>query len=137
MSAPQANEPRLKRALRWLLAIAMVTVGVLHFVRSAFFVSIVPAYLPNPAALVYVSGLFEVLGGVGLLVPRVQRAAAYGLIALYVAVFPANIDMLVHAEKFPDVPTWALWARLPFQAVFIAWAWWLSRPARPGAEKAS
>jgi uncharacterized membrane protein len=75
------------------------------------------------------SGFFEVLGGVGLFVRRAHRAAAYGLIALYVAVFPANINMAVHGIQ-PDgmhIPEAALWLRLPFQAVLIALAWWLSR----------
>ena len=75
------------------------------------------------------SGVFEILGGVGLLIARVHRAAAFGLIALYVAVFPANINMAVNDIQLGDVhiPTWALWLRLPLQAGLIVWAWWLSR----------
>lgn len=125
-------EPIHKRALRVLLAVAMGVVGVLHFTSPAGFVRIVPAFLPAPLALVYVSGAFEILGGVGLLVDRVHRAAAIGLIALYVAVFPANINMAVNDIAMGDghIPAWALWLRLPFQAVFIAWAYWLSRTPR-------
>jgi uncharacterized membrane protein len=79
-----------------------------------------------PRTLVAVSGFFEILGGVGLLVKRVQRAAAWGLVALFIAVFPANVNMAVN-KIFTDNP-WILWGRLPFQAVLIAWAWWFTRP---------
>jgi uncharacterized membrane protein len=124
-------EPRLKVALRWLLAIAMVTVGVTHFTSPDGFVSIVPSFLPEPLLLVYLSGVAEIAGGVGILVPRVRRAAGWGLIALYIAVFPANIHMAVNQVPLGDaqVPAWALWLRLPLQAVFIAWAWWVAAGA--------
>lgn len=125
-------ESRPKRALRWLLAGAMTLVGVAHVVDPTPFVAIVPPWLPAPLLLVYVSGLFEVLGGVGLLVPRVQRAAALGLVALFVAVFPANVNQALNHVSFdagPPPPLAALYLRLPFQLLFIAWAYWLSRPA--------
>ena len=83
--------------------------------------------------LVYVSGFFEILGGIGLLVPATRRWAAWGLVALYVAVFPANVNMAVHRIGF-DGPSWVLWARLPLQAVLIAWAWWFTRPSE-GAKR--
>jgi uncharacterized membrane protein len=120
----------MKTALRYLLAAAMITVGIVHFVNPDPFVRIVPAYLPAPRLLVFVSGFFEVVGGAGLLVPRVQAAAAWGLVALYVAVFPANVNMAVnHIYLSPDkpIPDVALWGRLPLQAVLIAWAWWYTR----------
>lgn len=123
--------PGYKRALLWILGLSMIGVGVLHFVRPAPFVRIVPDWLPAPEALVYVSGSFEVLGGVGVLLPATRRWAAWGLVALYVAVFPANIHMAIHEIQFEpggDMPAWAMWARLPLQAVFIAWAWWFTRP---------
>ncbi len=74
----------------------MVGVGGLHFKDPEIFASIVPDYLPWPVALVYISGVFEILGGIGLMVPRVSRWAAWGLIALYIAVFPANLHMAIH-----------------------------------------
>ena len=119
----------LRTALRWLLAVAMVGVGILHFTRAPSFTNIVPAWLPFPLLLVYVSGVCEV--GLGLLVQRTRRWAGLGLIALYVAVFPANINMALHPELGGDLPHWALYARLPFQVLFIAWAWWVSRVDPP------
>ena len=111
------------------LALSMIAIGVLHFVRPKAFVRIVPKFLPAPLALVYISGFFEIAGGVGLLVPATRVAAAWGLIAFYIAVFPANINMLTQNISFtPKKPTprWAHWARLPFQFVFIAWAYWFT-----------
>lgn len=122
---------RAKPVVRVLAAIAMIGVGLLHFVSPEPFVKIVPAALPAPLALVYLSGFFEILGGAGLLVPRVRFWAAWGLIALYVAVFPANINMAVnHIQLDPanPIPEWAAWGRLPFQALFIGVAFWLRKP---------
>ncbi len=102
----------------------MIGIGVVHFVVPGPFVSIVPAALPAPYVLVLVSGFFEILGGVGLLVPRARRAASYGLVLLYLAVFPANINMALHPDLGRGIPEWSLWARLPLQFVLIAWALW-------------
>jgi uncharacterized membrane protein len=122
----EAASPR-RRRLRGVLAAIMVAIGVLHFAMPAPFVSIVPASLPVPFVLVMVSGFFEILGGVGLLIPRVRLAASYGLVLLYLAVFPANINMAVHPELGRGIPEWALYARLPLQVVFIAWALWAGK----------
>ncbi len=118
-----------KTVVRWLVAIAMVVVGVMHFVDPTPFVRIVPAVLPAKLWLVWISGVAEIAGGLGLLVPRTRRWAGYGLIALYVAVFPANINMAINHIQMGEqpLPAWAPWARLPFQAVFIALVWWVSR----------
>jgi uncharacterized membrane protein len=85
-----------------------------------------PNALPAHAALVYVSGAAEILGGLGLVPRATRRLAGWGLIALFVAVFPANINMAVHHLPLGGhpVPTWALWARLPLQIVLVAWAYW-------------
>lgn len=127
------SESKLKRAFRVTMALAMVAVGTLHFTSPSGFVKIVPAWLPAALILVYVSGFFEIAGGVGLLVAKVHRAAAWGLMALYVAVFPANINMAVNdiQPSGGHIPQSVLWLRLPFQAVFIALAWWLSRSPTP------
>ena len=119
----------MKLGLRYLLALLMVFAGVMHFVRPRGFARIVPRYLPAPMLLVYVSGAAEILLGVGLLLPATQRWAAWGLIALYVAVFPANVNMAVNHIGFgrDPGPLWLLWLRLPLQLVLIAWAYGYTR----------
>lgn len=119
-----------KELLRVILTVCIIVVGLLHFAIPEPFVRIVPDVLPYPLTLVYISGVFEILGGIGLVVPTVSRAAAWGLIALFIAVFPANINMAVnhiHIDNIPDSP-WFQVVRLPFQAVLIAWAWWYTKP---------
>jgi uncharacterized membrane protein len=112
------------------LAVFFVAAGANHFVNPAFYVRIVPPSLPAPLMLVYVSGFFEVLGGVGVLVPAVRSRACWGLVALLIAVFPANLFMAAHPDRFPDIPLWVLYLRLPLQAVFVAWAYWATRDGR-------
>jgi uncharacterized membrane protein len=116
----------VKLVLQWVLAALMSAAGILHFVKPQNFTRIVPKYLPYPLALVYISGFFEILGGVGLLIEPVRIYAAWGLIALYIAVFPANIYMATEKISFPGLKSaqWILWARLPLQVVLIAWAHW-------------
>src|SRR5689334_2984472 len=122
---------RARPVLMALLSAVMIAAGVMHFVRPEPFVGIVPEALPAPRTLVAVSGAFEILGGLGLWVPRFRKAAAWGLILLFVAVFPANVNMAVNGLPFGDHPPDPVlaWARLPFQAVFVAWAWLFTRDA--------
>ncbi len=124
---------RARGVLRVLVAVAMVAVGIAHFLNPEPFVRIVPAALPGPYELVLLSGAVEIAGGVGLLIPRVRKVSGYGLVALYVAVFPANINMAVnHIALDPahPIPAWIAWARLPFQVLFIALALWVSQQDR-------
>ena len=121
--------------LRLVLAAFMVFAGVEHFLHPAPFVQIVPDYLPAHRMLVYVSGFFEILGGVGLLIPPVSRYAAWGLIALFIAVFPANVTMaLKNMPVFGGYHPVLLWLRLPLQLVLIAWAWRLTRQGNSGRQ---
>lgn len=92
-----------------------------------------PPYLPAHLELVYLSGVFEMLGGLGVLFSQARKPAGWGLIALLVAIFPANLHMALSPTQFPTLPAWALYGRLPFQLVFIAWAWWATRPDSPEA----
>ena len=109
-----------------------IIVGILHFTHVDFFLKMMPPYLPWHLELVWLSGVFEILGGLGLLVPQTRRWTSYGLIALLFAVYPANIHMWLHSEQFADVGSpLALTLRLPFQFVFMAWAWWVGRPDSP------
>ncbi len=107
----------------------MVGAGILHFLSPEAYVSMVPAELPAPEALVVISGIAEVAGGLGLVLPATRRLAAWGLIALFLAVFPANINMAINHLPLAghDMPAWALWARLPLQVLLIAWAWRYTR----------
>lgn len=119
-----------KERLRLVLAAFMVVAGVLHFAIPEPFIKIVPGFLPFPAVLVYLSGVIEIGLGIGLLVPSVSRWAAMGLMALFIDVYPANINMAVnhiHIEGLPDQTWWFHALRLPFQFVLIAWAYWYAR----------
>ncbi len=112
----------LKTALRYCFGLAFLAAGANHFWHPRIYLRIMPAYLPFPAALVSVSGVCEI--GLGaLLLTRWQGWAAWGLIALLLAVFPANLQMALHSELYPEFSRTLLWARLPFQAVLIAWAY--------------
>jgi len=114
---------------RLLLAAFFVCAGVMHFIKPAFYVAIVPPYLPRPKTLVLLSGVFEILGGIGVLFPPLQNAAGIGLIALLVAVFPANIFMAQsHIQKLGlDGPAWLLLMRLPLQSLLIWWVRWCTK----------
>src|SRR4051812_9506924 len=114
----------LKSVLRWLMALLFIIAGLNHFRDPGFYLDLMPPYLPWPLALIYISGVAEILGGAGVLWPATRRAAAWGLILLLVAVFPANLHAALHG--FHQVPAWVLWLRLPLQAVLIAWAYWTS-----------
>ena len=118
---------RIKTASKVMLAIFMVGAGTTHFVNPDFFLKIMPPYLPWHLPLVYLSGLFEIALGVLLLVPRFSRLAAWGIIALLIAVFPANIYLYQHQDLLPASPLVHL-LRLPLQAVFILWAYWYTKP---------
>ncbi len=112
-----------------LLAAAFVGAGVLHLVRPRLFEAIVPPSLPAPRLLVYLSGVAEIAGGLGLLVPALRVWAGWGLVALLVAVFPANVYMARQSQRFRRIaPRWALMLRLPLQLVLIAWVLWAARP---------
>ena len=123
-------------AARTTLAIFFVAAGALHFIVPAHYVAIVPSYLSAPRALVALSGVAEIAGGVGLLIPRLRQVAGVGLMLLLVAVFPANIEMLRQARARSG-PSWVeavLWLRLPLQVLLLWLAWRLSGPfSRPRA----
>jgi uncharacterized membrane protein len=119
----------LKSVLRLLFAAFFVIAGVTHFTNRDFFTAIVPPYLPWPVMLVYVSGVAEIVLGVMLMVPATTQIAAWGLIALLVAVFPANIHMAMNPQLYPGTPYAALLLRLPMQGVMIALAYWFTRGA--------
>lgn len=117
------------RTARLLLAGIFVFAGVMHFVIPASYVGIMPPWLPWHRGLVYLSGVLEIAGGVGLLIPRTRRAAGTGLVLLLIAVWPANLQMVLDARAAGE-PAWyqaLLWLRLPLQLVLIWWVWRASR----------
>ena len=120
---------QIKTISKYLLAIFMVTAGTMHFANPTFFLKIMPPYLPLHDELVSVSGIFEVLLGVLLLVPQTSRKAAWGIVALLIAVFPANLYLYQHQDILPASPIIHL-LRLPLQGVFILWAYWHTRLAK-------
>ncbi len=113
----------IHKASLLLMAHFYILAGINHFLNPQFYLRIMPPYLPLHRELVLLSGLVEVLLGAYLLVPAWRRWAAWGTIALLVAVFPANVYQLQAGGAGMDVPLWALWLRLPIQALLIAWAY--------------
>lgn len=122
--------PALRAAMRWLLGLLFVAAGANHFRDPGFYLAMMPPYLPWHLPLVYISGIAEIALGACLLAPKFQVVAAWGIIALLVAVFPANVNMAVSSHLFPEYPPAVLWARLPMQGVLIAWAYWFTGKSR-------
>jgi uncharacterized membrane protein len=118
---------------RPILALLFILAGIAHFVITPVYAGIMPAYLPAPTLLVQVSGLAEILGGIGLFVPFARRAAAWGLILLLFCVIPANLNMALHASHWPSIPAWLLWLRLPLQIPLIGWVWLFARKVPKGS----
>jgi uncharacterized membrane protein len=120
-----AAEPPTRTRTRALVATGFVTSGVLHFTHTRVYERIMPPSFPRHRESVLVSGVAEIAGGLAVLAPArpIRRAARYGLIALLVAVFPANVYMAQEPKKFKPIPPWALWLRLPLQLVFARSVW--------------
>ncbi len=118
----------VKTTLKYLLALAFVLAGANHFITTAFYLSIMPPVLPARLFLVYLSGVCEIALGILFMIPKYSRLAAWGLTALMIAVFPANIYMAMNANLFPQFSQTVIWLRLPLQFVLIAWAFWYTRP---------
>lgn len=118
---------RKQTAARWVLALFMLVAGVNHFLAPEIYLGMMPPWLPFKDAANVISGAAEIAGGLGLLIPRFRRAAAWGLIALLIAVFPANIQVALQGTMpgLENAPPSVLWLRLLFQPVFIAWVWWV------------
>lgn len=113
-----------------VIALFFMIGGIAHFVVADFFMMAMPDYLAYHKELVIISGVFEILGAIGILVPQTRLLAGYCLIALIVAVYPANINMALHPEKYKDISELFLYIRLPFQFLFIWFVWWAIAPER-------
>ncbi len=128
----RGHDSRGRTRSRVLLAALFCLGGVMHFVKPELYEAIVPRWLPNAPMLVLISGVFEILGGLGILHPLTRRFSGWGLIALLIAVFPANVQMLHLAYVNQASAVWkaALWVRLPLQLPVLWWVWRASG-ARP------
>ena len=119
----------LRKLSVFTLSVFFVSFGIDHFVNPEFYLSIMPPNLPLKLEAVYISGLFEILGGVGVLIASTRKIASLGLVALLVAVYPANIYMALYPERFPEVSIYVLYFRLILQFFFFYWAYSVSRPS--------
>ena len=117
----------IKQILKWILAVAFILAGTNHFLNPQFYLKMMPPVLPAHLLLIYVSGFFEIALGVLLLIPKHQKLAAWGLIALLIAVFPANIYMAMNPQLFPEFSSMAPFLRLPLQFILIALVFWIAR----------
>jgi uncharacterized membrane protein len=106
---------------RYILSLFFIVAGIGHFIIPDFYLRMMPNYIPFPLSMVYLSGLGEIVLGLFGLLPGFFAIAKFGMIALLIAVFPANIQMALHPELFPELEPSILLFRLPFQLVFIAW----------------
>lgn len=111
---------------RLIIGGIFILAGLLHFIKPAMYIGIMPDYIPFHKAMVYISGVAEILGGAGIMIPSYQKIAAWGLIILLIAVFPANIDMAWKGFKNHGLTlyTWILIGRLPLQFALIYWVHW-------------
>ncbi len=123
-----------RRVALLMLPVFYVGAGILHFTSPGFFVAIMPPYLPWHLELVHLSGLFEIALGLAVLPVATRAIAGWGLVALLIAVYPANIHMALNPERFVEAGTSIgfIYARLPFQFLFMFWAWWATRPESSG-----
>jgi uncharacterized membrane protein len=114
-----------QRIARFFAGPVMTFAGVMHFLKPRWYMRIMPAWIPAHRELVYASGVAEIAGALGTMHPRTRRPAGLFLIATLVAVFPANVDMALRPDDFGDLPGGApaLWARLPFQGLFVWLVW--------------
>jgi uncharacterized membrane protein len=133
---------RLKRPLLYVMGAFYIVAGVMHFVEPEFYEEIMPPQFPRPLELVYLSGIAEVVLGIGMLLPRTRKLSAWGIIGLLVAVLPANLHIAVNDVTVDAGPEWVqgepddavAWGRLPLQVLLMLWAWWYTQPMPGEAE---
>ena len=115
------------------MSLFYVLAGINHFVHPSTYIAVVPPYLPSPAVLVLISGITEILGGIGVLIPngfvfpRTRAFSAWGILLMLTVFLLVHINMCLHPDQFPALPLWMIWLRLPLQLPLIAWAWYYTR----------
>ena len=117
-----------KKLVLFGLSAFFIYFGVDHFINPDFYLSIMPPSFPLHEEAVYISGFFEIVGGIGVLIPRFRKIAGWGLVTLLIAVYPANIYMAISPKAFPDIPIEILYFRLALQFLFFYWAYSVTRP---------
>jgi uncharacterized membrane protein len=115
------------RVSLYALGLLFIAAGANHFVNTAFYLAMMPPYLPWHYELVMLSGILEIIAGLGVFAMRFRRAAGLFMILIMIGVFPANLHMALNPVAFPDAPVWLLYVRLPLQGVLIWWAWVATR----------
>ena len=108
--------------LQYIMSALLMLAGINHFMKPKVYLRMMPPFLPNHVLLNYLSGAAEFILGLGLLIPVLKNWSAWGIILLFIAIFPANIYMLT-SGKFNKIPKWVLWLRLPLQILLIRWAY--------------
>ena len=126
LNLPDSN---YKKMILFGLAMFFIFFGIDHLINPEFYLSIMPPAFPLHKEAVYISGFFEILGGLGVLISRFRKIAGWGLIALLVAVYPANIYMALTPEAFPNISIELLYFRLALQFLFFYWAYVVTLPA--------
>ncbi len=135
MRPPSVKRYLVRKLFLGLLIVFFVAAGANHFWHAEFYEPLMPAYLPWHPSLIAISGVAEIVGGLGAAIRYFRRAAGWGLIVLLICVFPANLHAALHG--LGSIPEWILWARLPFQAVLVAWVHWTClQPLHEKAEAA-
>ena len=123
---------QIRTLVRALVAAFFIVAGLNHFRDPTPYLAMMPPWVPWPEILDKIAGAAEIAGGIGLLVARFRRAAAWGLMALLAAVFPANLQVALHGWPGENIAPWILWARLPLQLLFLAMVWWVGLAAGRG-----
>ena len=116
-----------KKFLLGLQSLLYIAAGLNHFINPDFYLRMMPPYLPWPTLLHLTAGVLEVVGGALLLFPPLRHWAAWGLVLLLLAVYPANLHVAFNHHLYPEIPLLFHWIRLPLQFLLIAWAWWFTR----------
>lgn len=133
MGPPVRRHSRRYFAGVMVIGLFYIGAGVNHFINTGFYLPAMPRYIPRPLPMIYISGIAEILGGIGVFIPdgfvfkRTRAAAAWGIVALLIAVSPVHFNMCLHPEQFPMIPIWAIWVRLALQPVLMLWAWCYTR----------
>ncbi|MGK0290413.1 MAG: putative membrane protein [bacterium] len=126
---------KIKMVLRVLLGALFILGGIAHFTKTQVYLNIMPSYIPWHLAMVYISGVIEIILGIAVMIPQFKKLAGYGLIGLLIAIFPANINMAINNISFGDAPASPafLWGRLPIQLLLIVWAYWVTKESKKKA----